>query len=74
MGIFAATALVVGGGISFTVSSIFMCFPIEKGWDPSVPGKCIDRNAWVYVNTAYNMVADVVVFLLPIPTLWSLQR
>lgn len=64
----------VAVGITFTLLSIFMCTPIERGWDKSVPGTCIDGTVFLFSNTAFNMAADVVVFIMPIPALWSLHR
>jgi hypothetical protein len=72
--VYAGMGFVVGVGITFTLLSIFMCTPIEKGWNSSLPGTCIDGTAFLYSNAAFNMAADVVVFILPIPALWSLQR
>src|SRR5687767_4343917 len=72
--VYAGIGFVVAVGITFTILSIFMCTPIEKGWNQSVPGTCIDGAGFLFSNTAFNMAADVVVFIMPIPALWSLQR
>ncbi|KAK4443160.1 hypothetical protein QBC34DRAFT_213301 [Podospora aff. communis PSN243] len=60
-------------GITFTILSIFMCTPIQRGWDKTVEGTCIEEQPYLFSNAAFNMAADIIVFVLPIPTLWSLQ-
>lgn len=72
--IYAGAGFVVAVGITFTVLSVFMCSPIARGWDKSIPGTCVDGETFLLCNAAFNMAADVVVFVLPLPTLWGLQR
>ena len=72
--VYVGIAFVVAVGITFTILSIFMCTPVERGWDKSVPGTCIDSAGFLFSNTAFNMVADVIVFIMPIPALGNLQR
>jgi hypothetical protein len=72
--VYAGFAFVAAVGITFTALSIFLCTPVQRGWDKSVPGRCIDDASFLLSNAAFNMVADMVVFLMPVPTLWSLQR
>jgi len=72
--VYAGIGFVVAVGITFTLLSIFMCTPIERGWDKSVPGTCVDSAGFLFSNTAFNMAADVIVFVMPIPALWSLHR
>jgi rhodopsin domain-containing protein len=74
LAVYAGTAFVAAVGITFTVISVFMCTPIQRGWDKSVPGTCVDAPGFLLSNAALNMVADAVVFLMPIPTLWTLHR
>lgn len=72
--VYAGMAFVVAIGITFTMLSIFMCTPIQRAWDQSVEGTCIPQEPYLYSNAAFNMAADIIVFLMPIPTLWHLQR
>jgi hypothetical protein len=74
MVVYAGFAFVAAVGITFTTLSIFMCTPIQRGWDKSVPGTCIDDAGFLLSNAVFNMAADVVVFLMPTPRLLSLQR
>jgi len=72
--VYAGAGFVIAVGITFTTLSIFMCTPIQRGWDKSVPGTCVDGPGFLLSNSALNMVADAVVFIMPIPALWTLHR
>jgi len=72
--LYAGMAFVGAIGITFTTLSIFMCTPIQRGWDRTIEGTCVAEQPYLFSNAAFNMAADVMVFALPIPTLWSLQR
>jgi len=71
--VYAGAVFVMLVGITYTILSVFMCTPIERGWDKSVPGTCVDGPGFLLSNAALNMSADVLVFLMPIPALWGLQ-
>jgi hypothetical protein len=60
-------------GIFFSV--LFACQPIAASWDPALfsTGVCLNRGA-IYIATAViGVITDVVVILLPIPTIWGLH-
>ncbi|KAK1995315.1 hypothetical protein LX36DRAFT_659770 [Colletotrichum falcatum] len=50
-----------------------MCLPVAAFWDKTVEGRCIDLLASWYTMAAVNIVADFVIFSLPIPVINSLQ-
>lgn len=52
---------------------IFNCNPINKFWDPTLPGTCIPNLPFWYINAAGNIVTDVSIFILPLPVLKSLN-
>ncbi|KAI9664504.1 MAG: hypothetical protein M1821_005950 [Bathelium mastoideum] len=49
------------------------CSPIESLWDPLVPGKCMDRPAFILGIGLPNIIIDVGVFVLPVYSVWQLQ-
>jgi hypothetical protein len=69
MAVYGGTAFVVAVGITFICLSIFICSLISRGWDKSVPGICINDTAILLSNAAFNMAADVIVFIIPVPML-----
>ncbi|KAA8618426.1 hypothetical protein PtrSN002B_002980 [Pyrenophora tritici-repentis] len=70
------TGLICSGayiGIFFSV--VFACKPIAASWDPLLlpTAKCTNRGA-IYITTAViGIVTDIMLILIPIPTIWGLQ-
>ncbi|KAJ5668492.1 uncharacterized protein N7477_007062, partial [Penicillium maclennaniae] len=65
--------LVIGYYIACDITSIAGCLPVNKFWDPSVPGRCINQVEFFRYNGVANMLLDVVVLCLPYPMAWRLQ-
>jgi hypothetical protein len=53
----------------------FQCIPIRAIWDLKERGaaKCVDWIAVLTLTVTYEIIAEVVVFTLPIPIVWKLQ-
>ncbi|KAI1817414.1 hypothetical protein GGS20DRAFT_35995 [Poronia punctata] len=48
------------------------CWPIAKKWQADLPGHCIDRTA---ANTFFgigHVTSDLIIALLPLPSIWNL--
>ncbi|GKZ20608.1 hypothetical protein AbraIFM66951_005935 [Aspergillus brasiliensis] len=69
-------------GIAFVVSSysfalvmafIFGCHPIQKAWDLSVTGTCVDQYALYVATAVLNIISDIALILVPIPTVLGLN-
>lgn len=58
-------------GIIFAV--IFECTPIQKAWDPTIPGRCDNEDALWLGSGIPSLLIDVLILLLPLPMLWRLQ-
>lgn len=68
--------VVICYGVAFLFAFIFQCSPIDfnwLGWDGEHKGSCVDKNALVLAAAAANIVLDLWVIALPIPTLLHLQ-
>ncbi|KAK2011372.1 hypothetical protein LZ32DRAFT_638857 [Colletotrichum eremochloae] len=72
--IYLATMVFIGlwGGITFFLPFTF-CDPLEGFWDPRVPAKCLDQKALFYVYASLSIVADIIIFVLPLPALSKLK-
>jgi hypothetical protein len=63
----------------FTVPLIglatFQCLPVHAIWDLEAQktAKCIDWIAVLYLTVVYEVIAEVVIFSLPIPIVMKLQ-
>ncbi|KAI1127012.1 hypothetical protein F5Y10DRAFT_243698 [Nemania abortiva] len=56
-------------------TTLGQCTPLEKAWDVTraLPGSCINTTAFFYFTSGFNILTDVWILLLPIPTLRSLK-
>ncbi|KAI0458900.1 hypothetical protein F5B21DRAFT_527722 [Xylaria acuta] len=56
-------------------TTLGQCTPLEKAWDVTrtLPGRCINTTAFFYFTSGFNILTDVWILLLPIPTLRSLK-
>jgi hypothetical protein len=50
-----------------TLLTIISCWPVEKYWDPSIPGGCIDSKAAYDAFAGINIVNDLAILLAPMP-------
>lgn len=54
-------------------SSILVCMPVQRFWDPHVHGGCIALKPLWYANAGWNALTDVVIAVLPLPIFHKLQ-
>ncbi|KAI9035838.1 Major Facilitator Superfamily protein [Aspergillus affinis] len=58
-------------GIIF--GTVFMCNPVEKGWNPTLPGHCGTTSALWLGSAIPSVIIDLIILLLPLPKIWTLQ-
>lgn len=68
-----ALALVSMWSASQLILSIFSCIPVNKFWDPTVPGSCIPHYPNWYINAGGNIMTDVLIIVIPLPVLAGLS-
>jgi hypothetical protein len=58
-----------------TMVGFFICVPLAHLWDPTASphGHCLDLDAWFRWSSLANIITDVAILLLPIPTVWNLH-
>ncbi|CAA9960171.1 hypothetical protein PTMSG1_03577 [Pyrenophora teres f. maculata] len=70
------TGLICAGAYAaIFFSIIFACNPIAASWNPLLlaTAKCSNRGA-IYISTAVIGIAtDIMLILIPVPTIWGLQ-
>lgn len=62
--------------ICLELACIFKCWPISFSWnywDGEHQGKCSSMAAQGWANSGLNMFGDIVVLVLPLPTIWKLK-
>jgi hypothetical protein len=63
-------------GLVYTLINIFICNPRSyawEQWDGEHEGRCMDQQAILMSHAIINIVLDVVVIGLPLPTLLRLK-
>jgi uncharacterized membrane protein len=60
--------------VAFIFAATFQCSPMAYQWDKSVTGgSCFDVQAFYRASSAPNIGNDVIILILPIPTVWRLK-
>jgi len=59
--------------ICITFLFIFICVPVQKIWNPEIPGRCINQVGTWIANAVSTIATDLVILLLPLPQVWKLQ-
>lgn len=62
----AIGAFVVLWTIISTCLFVLTCFPVEKQWQPDLPGNCMSQSGRWYANAVSTVLADLMILLLPI--------
>ncbi|KAI1384251.1 uncharacterized protein F4822DRAFT_434190 [Hypoxylon trugodes] len=75
---FRNVLIVIAGIVSSWVfaaffASIFSCYPVEKSWDSSIPGKCIDYGTVTLAIGIINVLLDFLILGTPMHRLWKLH-
>jgi hypothetical protein len=73
--VWASMFISIGAYTGIFFALLFACRPISASWNPKLlpTAICLNRGA-IYIATAViGFVTDLLVILLPIPTIWGLQ-
>ncbi|CAG8953055.1 hypothetical protein HYFRA_00003249 [Hymenoscyphus fraxineus] len=63
------TLWLIGGG----TAALLSCVPLQKLWNPAVPGTCI-KTRTLYIGAAIpNVITDFVILIMPLPYVWHLK-
>ncbi|KAI5798913.1 hypothetical protein EDC01DRAFT_22741 [Geopyxis carbonaria] len=73
LAVFTVMGVCIAFGFAVTMTDLFQCSPIRKGWFSTLPGKCIDQVLFFRSTAIINIILDFTLFLLPLPVMWSLQ-
>ncbi|KAK7756330.1 hypothetical protein SLS62_001556 [Diatrype stigma] len=60
-------------GIAFLIVYLTNCIPMDQLWNPQPGGHCRDMQYSDYATVGINMLIDIAILILPMPTLWGLQ-
>ncbi|KAI9036750.1 cytochrome P450 [Aspergillus affinis] len=70
-----AIAFLIANMLSTIIAAQLECVPLAYTWDKTLPGggKCFDQILWYEVSNIPNVVGDLMILVLPIPTVWGLK-
>jgi hypothetical protein len=71
--VYVVLFVVVGYSLAAGFSFLYLCAPVRKMWEPTVPGQCIDFYPPYLAAAILNSITDVILLLLPIWLLWPLR-
>ncbi|PNP56587.1 hypothetical protein THARTR1_03283 [Trichoderma harzianum] len=66
-------AIVTMAHIAFVLVFLFLCIPVQKQWEPLVPGHCADAVPFYLTFSSLTIIFDVITLVLPFPVLIKLQ-
>jgi len=53
--------------------SVFLCDPVARSWNPTLPGHCLKLEITPFTTAIFNILSDIYVLVLPIPTILNLN-
>lgn len=59
--------------VASVVVTIFQCTPVERTWDRTFNGTCIDTKTFWYANAGFSIATDLMILIIPLPLVWGLQ-
>ncbi len=66
-------AIVVISNIYMVVAVFTACIPLQAFWDIRITDKyCHPQSVW-WANTSLLIITDFLIFLLPMPAVWTLN-
>ncbi|XWW94465.1 hypothetical protein V2A60_008764 [Cordyceps javanica] len=71
--VWATMAFVLCSHVGSALLLLLACRPIDKSWDPRIPGSCLPVGASFTAYAVLTIVSDIVVTLLPVPVLCTLN-
>jgi hypothetical protein len=54
-------------------TTIFQCSPIEGAWNFEVEPQCISVMKVYYFSTAFSILTDILLVVVPLPLFWKLK-
>ncbi|KAM0268244.1 hypothetical protein ACHAQH_010021 [Verticillium albo-atrum] len=70
---FIVMGIIVAWSIGGVGATIWQCVPIQGAWNKTIEAKCIDSNKFWIAYAVMNILTDVMVLVLPIPSIMALQ-
>ncbi|KXJ94865.1 hypothetical protein Micbo1qcDRAFT_221338 [Microdochium bolleyi] len=53
--------------------TLFQCTPIQRAFNPSIPGHCINNLKFWYANAGFSIATDLIILVLPMLPVTTLE-
>ena len=53
--------------------TVFQCIPVQRAWNPNIPGECLDTKALFIGNAIPHIVIDLIMVAMPIHPVSKLE-
>ncbi len=60
-------------GAVMTLVAAFQCSPVDEAWKVVLPTNCLSQASILEGQAIFNLISDIAIILLPMPTIWSLH-
>lgn len=57
---------IVTASIGFIAANIWSCTPINRAWNRTIPGTCINNEAYWVSHAIFHILTDVIIFFMPV--------
>ncbi|KAI9886168.1 MAG: hypothetical protein M1823_002020 [Watsoniomyces obsoletus] len=71
--VYAMMVYCIATSIAVWIPSLLVCRPIRLFWDKSVPGHCHPAMPALTANFVVNLVADIIILIMPVPIFFRLH-
>lgn len=59
--------------VGILLSVTFMCDPVPRAWETSLPGHCLNTGKLWIGSGVTSLLIDIIILVMPLPMLWNLQ-
>lgn len=56
-----------------TLGVVFLCRPVQRYWDMTAPGSCIDAEMHFWSTSIIGIVLDAAIWVVPMPVVGRLK-
>ncbi len=71
--LYVLAAFIIAVWIVNIFTTIFQCNPISGAWNFDIAPKCISVMKVYYFSTAFSILTDVLLVVVPLPLFWKLK-
>ncbi len=71
--VYAMGVIILANAMENIFGFMFQCTPVKKFWSPMVPGHCINQSLFITLASAFYMMTDFAIYIMPVPVIWNLQ-